>query len=88
MLSGLSENNTKSTADKAKLAGSYTLLMSSLMLQISDPNLVWTPAKIISLVLMLISVILAKEYKNSDCQQTASSSTSATSETSNEPIPN
>ena len=90
MLSGLSSpNNTnaKSIADKAKLGGSYTLLMSALMLQISDPDMVWNAQKIISFSLMFISVLLAKDYRSSSpCSNTGNST--PPSETSNEPIRN
>ena len=60
----------KPVAEKAKLGGSYSMLLTGILLQLSDKTHEWSPQQCISLGLMFIAVLLAKEYNNlSNCSE-------------------
>ena len=59
----------KPVAEKAKLGGSYSMLLTGILLQLSDKTHEWSPQQCISLGLMFIAVLLAKEYNNSPCNE-------------------
>ena len=59
----------KPIQDKMKLGGSYSMLLSGLLLQLSDKQQEWTVQQCIAMGMMFIAVLLAKEYRNSPCNE-------------------
>ena len=58
----------KRITEKMKLGSSYTMLMTSILLQLSDKSQKWTVNQCVAMGLMLVAVLLAKEY-NSNCNE-------------------
>ena len=71
----------KRITEKMKLGSSYTMLITSILLQLSDKSQKWTVEQCVAIGLTLVAVLLAKEY-NSNCNEP----TTPTARSPNEPV--
>ena len=61
-------NRPKALVEHAKLGTAYSLYITSILLQLQDPETVWTPQKIIGNIIVFFSMILMKLYGVSHCE--------------------